>query len=122
MAATKEGPKTHDLKLTNASAFLLREAISAPQWYEGKGLDLVGAAIGVTESLSDHIPPKDVDNDALVAVDNDALVAWEKKPRKLVLTEKQRDACKVCVEWHLGKGNLRLSAPVGVLCRELGIG
>ena len=114
MAATKEGPKAHDLKLTNASAFLLREVISTPQWYEGKGLDLVGAAIGVTEALSDHIPPKDVDSDALVA--------WEKKPHKMTLPEKQRDACKVCVEWHLNKGNLRLSAPVGVLCRELGIG
>ena len=117
MAATKtktEGPKTHDLTLTNASAFLLREVISTPQWYEGKGLDLVGAAIGVTETLSDHIPPKDLDNDALVA--------WEKKPYKLTLTEKQRDSAKACVEWHLNKGNLRLSAPVGVLCRELGIG
>ena len=109
MAATKEGPKTHDLKLTNASAFLLREAISAPQWYEGKGLDLVGAAISVAESLCDHTPPKDND-------------AWDSKPHKMTLTEKQRDACKACIEWHLNKGNLRLSAPVGVLCRELGIG
>ena len=112
MAATKtEGPKTHDLKLTNASAFLLREAISAPQWYEGKGLDLVGAAISVAESLCDHTPPKDVDNDA-----------WDSKMHKMTLTEKQRDACKACIEWHLGKGNMRLSVHVGVLCRELGIG
>ena len=101
--------KMHDLKLTNAACVLLKDIVPLPNWYEGQSPAVALRAIEVVENLADHVPPDESDE------------KWPSAEKILTVTEGQREALKVAVQFFLKKAAFRLTPHVRAILIELGL-
>jgi hypothetical protein len=107
--------KQHTLAMTNGSLTILRQIIPTPGWYEGQRLSVPVRAeefLELPEVSALEVPPE---SDP-VAQDN-----WAKVEVKVEVSEKVREALKVCVGFYLKKAHLRPSRHTSRLIRELGL-
>lgn len=123
--------KKHTLALTNNAALSLKDLLPGKNipglhlWYKGQEQHSL-PAIAVLESLSDVQVPHhgeiihkdDVERQKAVADDQNV---WDDQPYSLELSEKEREACKACVEFYWKQGLLLLNKHLRCLLIEFGL-